>query len=121
MGEDLAGRTILVRAEQNSATPSSSAAICPASPSSARRSGLICDPRLIPLLRTLPGSVVLTPRGAPLPRYDVWTDQMSLPRLFGTTPETILAASGYLQADPAWAAAWRHAAGRAAHRLSSWA
>jgi tetratricopeptide (TPR) repeat protein len=107
MGEDLAGRTILVRAEQGLGDAIQLSRYLPRLAELGAQVQLVCDPRLIPLLRTLPGSVALTSREAPLPRYDVWADQMSLPRLLATTPETIPAASGYLQADPAWAAAWR--------------
>ena len=70
---------------------------------------LACDGRLIPLLRTLPGVAELVERGGTLPPYDVWVDQMSLPRLFRLSPEAIPAASGYITADPARVAAWRAA------------
>ncbi len=107
MGEDPAGRTILVRAEQGLGDTIQLSRYLPLLAALGAQVQLVCDGRLIPLLRTLPGSVALTPRGAPLPRYDLWVDQMSLPRLFATTPETIPTPSGYLQADPAWSAAWR--------------
>ncbi|MBN9561318.1 MAG: tetratricopeptide repeat protein [Alphaproteobacteria bacterium] len=107
MGEDLAGRTILVRAEQGLGDAIQLSRYLPRLVALGARVELVCDARLIPLLRTLPASPALTPQGMGLPRYDVWVDQMSLPRLFATTPETVPTPSGYLQADPAWAAAWR--------------
>lgn len=67
---------------------------------------LVCERPLFPLLAQLPGTAI-APKGAPLPHYDCWIDQMSLPRAFATAPDTIPAASGYLRADPARVAAWR--------------
>ena len=107
MGEDLTGRTILVRAEQGLGDTIQLSRYLPCLAALGARVRLVCDARLIPLLRTLPGAVEIAAREAPLPPHDLWVDQMSLPRLFATTSETVPAPPGYLQADPAWAAAWR--------------
>jgi tetratricopeptide (TPR) repeat protein len=118
-GEPLAGRTILVHAEQGLGDTIQLSRFLPLLAERGARVALACDVRLIPLLRTLRGVAELVERGGPLPRYDVWVDQMSLPRLFGLTPDAIPAASGYLTADPARVAAWRAAladAGAAAKR-----
>jgi hypothetical protein len=56
----------------------------------------------------MPG-VAIVAKNAPLPHYDCWIDQMSLPRIFGTRLDTIPSAGGYLQADPARVARWRGA------------
>ena len=66
---------------------------------------LECAAPLLPLLRCLPGVTLIRP-GAARPPYDVWTDQMSLPRLFGTALDTIPCQDSYLHADPARVAAW---------------
>ena len=67
---------------------------------------LICAPALVPLMRSMPGVEAVAAAG-PLPAYDAWADQMSLPNLMGTTLETIPAATGYLAADPERVQAWR--------------
>jgi hypothetical protein len=59
---------------------------------------------LIPLFGSL---VRCVDKAAAPPAHDLWVDQMSLPRLFGTRVETIPAAAGYLRSDPAKVAAWR--------------
>ena len=43
-----------------------------------------CAPSLVPCWRRMPGVAQACARGR-RPAYDVWVDQMSLPRLFGTT------------------------------------
>jgi tetratricopeptide (TPR) repeat protein len=115
-GEKLDGRTILVLAEQGLGDTIQLARYLPWI---ARRGGvpgdgqgdvmvrLMCAPPLVPLLEGLPGVEMIVPRDAKLPEYDVWIDQMSLPRAFGTRPETIPHADGYLSADPVRVAAWR--------------
>ncbi len=108
-GESLARRTILVHAEQGLGDTIQLSRFLPLLATRGARVALACDARLIPLLGTLPGVAEVVPRGAALPRYDFWVDQMSLPRLFDLTPDTIPAAGGYLSADPARVAAWRAA------------
>jgi len=105
-GDSPASRTILVRAEQGFGDTIQLARYLPLI---AERGGipvLVCAPALVPWLVTLDGIAVLQ-SGAPLPRYDSWIDQMSLPLIFGTQPDTIPAAEGYLRADPDRIAAWR--------------
>ena len=104
-GGDLAGRSLLVLAEQGFGD---TIQLCRYLPPLAQRGSKImleCAPSLTALLHTLPG-VTLVPTGAPRPAYDLWADQMSLPRLLGTTLQTIPAHRHYLRADPARAAAW---------------
>ena len=66
---------------------------------------LQCAPSLVPLLGAMP-NVSAVPPGLPPPQHDCWVDQMSLPLLFGTTPDTVPSPAGYLVPDPARAAAW---------------
>ncbi len=105
-GEPLGGKTLLVRAEQGLGDTIQFARYLPLLAERGARVVLACAPALVPLLRTLHG-VTAVPKSAALPPYDVWVDQMSLPRLFGTVPDTIPAAGGYLGAGPARVAAWR--------------
>ena len=49
---------------------------------------LSCPDKLAPLLRSVPGvAAVCTERDRPA--YDAYVPLLSLPRLFGTTPQTI--------------------------------
>jgi len=104
-GEDLAGRHLLVQAEQGLGDTIQFARYLPLLAARAARVTLVCPPPLRRLLAQLP--IHLLPRGESLPAYDLWVDQMSLPRLFGTTPETIPSPTSYLSADPALTARWR--------------
>ena len=52
------------------------------------------------LARHVPGIVKVLPAGAPVPDYDYHCPMVSLPRAFGTTPETI-PPGDYLRADTA--------------------
>jgi hypothetical protein len=56
---------------------------------------------LVRLLRSLPGAGAVIARGEALPDFDVHAHMLSLPHIFGTTLETISAATPYLTADPA--------------------
>jgi tetratricopeptide (TPR) repeat protein len=105
-GETLAGRTLLVHAEQGLGDTIQLARYLPLIAAAGGRPVLACDPGLTGLLATLPG-VATVPKGGTLPAYDLWIDQMSLPRVFATSPDTIPSATGYLSADPARVTAWR--------------
>jgi tetratricopeptide (TPR) repeat protein len=104
-GSPLAGRTLLVLAEQGFGDTIQLCRYLPPLVAEGAQVVLECAPKLMGLLRCLPG-VTLTPPRAARPPYDVWADQMSLPRLFGTTLETIPSAHPYLHADAGRSAAW---------------
>jgi tetratricopeptide (TPR) repeat protein len=104
-GDDLAGRTIMVHAEQGFGDTIQLARYLAPIALRGARVVLACDRRLVSLLGTLPGATTVAVDGK-LPHYDAWIDQMSLPRVFATTPTTIPAAGGYLTADPVRQAAW---------------
>ncbi|MGJ5080530.1 tetratricopeptide repeat protein [Bradyrhizobium sp. HKCCYLS3013] len=70
------------------------------------------QPAIAPLLRSLDG-VTVVGRGEKLPPFDLQLPLMDLPRIFGTTLETIPAEVPYLAADPIKMAAWRNVLGRA--------
>ena len=105
-GADPGGRTILVRAEQGFGDAIQFARYLPAIRQAGGVPILLCAPSLVPLLRSLPGVQAVAAPG-PLPDYDVWIDQISLPRVFGTTLDTIPTPDRYLSADPVRAEAWR--------------
>lgn len=97
-GADPNGLTILVHAEQGLGDTIQFARYLPPIASAGGNVILACDPSLTPLLRTAQGVRVVS-KFDPLPRYDAWIDQMSLPRVFATTLETIPSPEGYLTAD----------------------
>lgn len=105
-GEPLAGRTLLVHAEQGLGDTLQFARYLPLLAEHGARVVLACAPSLIPLLEKMPGVASAVPKVGALPRYDFWVDQMSLPRLFRTRPDTIPAPAGYLRADPVRVAGW---------------
>jgi Tfp pilus assembly protein PilF len=68
---------------------------------------LICIAEVKPLLTTLGGGVRILGSGEDRPRFDYHVPILSLPRIFGTTLETIPREVPYLSADPARVAKWR--------------
>lgn len=96
-GDPLAGRHLLVRAEQGMGDTIQFARFLPLLVAAGATVTLACAAPLIPLLRQLPVTVVA--REDVPPPHDVWVDQMSLPRLFGTTPDTIPTPDRYLSAQ----------------------
>ena len=106
-GAPLAGRTILMVAEQGLGDTIQFARY---GPLLARRGGRVVlesPPELVRLLRTLPGDVEVVARGDDPPRFDCYAALMSLPGLMGTTLETVPAEVPYLEAEPELALAWR--------------
>jgi tetratricopeptide (TPR) repeat protein len=105
-GGDPCRRTILVHAEQGHGDTIQFARYLTLI---AQRGGvpvLACEPSLIPLLSTISEARIVS-KFEPLPHYDAWVDQMSLPRIFATTPDAIPSAPGFLKADPALIAVHR--------------
>ena len=97
-GTPLAGRRLLVIAEQGLGDAIQFARFLPLI-----RGGsvvLACAPTLVPLLRGMQGVADVVSRDAALPLYDCFVFQMSLPRLLGTTVDTIPSPHGYLKVNP---------------------
>jgi tetratricopeptide (TPR) repeat protein len=100
-GEDLAGRTLLVRAEQGMGT---TIQFC-------RYLSMVAggpvvfevQPRLRHLLRRIPNVAQIVRGGDALPDFDVWCPLLSLPHLIGTQAPS----RRYLTADADRVAAWR--------------
>lgn len=101
------GRTVLLRAEQGFGDTLQFCRYAPLLAERGARVVLEVPAPLVRLLRTLPGVSDVVATGAPMPWFDFHCWLMSLPRLFGTTLETIPATIPYLRADPALVPAWR--------------
>jgi tetratricopeptide (TPR) repeat protein len=68
---------------------------------------LACYAPLVPLFDRLAGVRIVDRETADVAAYDSWIDQASLPLVFGTTPDTVPLAGGYLTADPHSVRTWR--------------
>ncbi len=109
-GGALAGRTLLVHAEQGLGDTVQFSRFLPQVAAQGGRVLFECQKPLVGLmqrLRGLPDDVQIIAVGQKTPRYQVHVPLMSLPLAFGTTLETIPADVPYLSADPARLAAWR--------------
>ncbi|MBI5279442.1 MAG: tetratricopeptide repeat protein [Burkholderiales bacterium] len=105
--EPLAGRTILLHAEQGLGDTLQFCRYVPQVAAAGATVLLEVQPPLAPLLRQLPGVATLVMQGEPLPRFDLQCPLLSLPLAFGTTLGSIPAASGpYLQAPSDRLALW---------------
>jgi Flp pilus assembly protein TadD len=110
--EDLAGRTILLHAEQGLGDCIQFARYVPKVAARGARVILEVFPHLAPLLACLPGVSQLVRRGDPLPAFDLQCPLMSLPLALGElnpAPEP----QPYLKSDRARAAAWAERLGPA--------
>jgi tetratricopeptide (TPR) repeat protein len=75
------------------------------------------QPELVALMRDVPGVGRVVARGEPLRAFDVHAPLMSLPRIFGTTLESIPWDGPYVRASPERAASWAQAAHSGGARL----
>jgi tetratricopeptide (TPR) repeat protein len=107
-GEALDGRTLLLYAEFGIGDALQFVRYLPLVAEMGGSIVLQVQRELVPLLRMLPG-VIVVPRGAPLPPFDVHLPLMDLPRIFRTTLDSIPADIPYLHADRASVARWRYA------------
>jgi tetratricopeptide (TPR) repeat protein/ADP-heptose:LPS heptosyltransferase len=114
-GEALAGRTILLRAEQGFGDNIQFIRYAPLVREHCGRLVVQCAPPLARLLATAPGVDEVTTAGEPPAGIAAHAPLLSLMHLFGTTIETIPAKVPYLAADPARAAAFRQRIGAAAN------
>ena len=105
-GEPLAGRTLLLHAEQGLGDTLQFCRYAPLITPGARVILEVQAP-LARLLSGLPGVARVVAEGGALPAFDLHCPLMSLPRAFGTTLGAIPAATPYLAADPVLAAGWR--------------
>jgi hypothetical protein len=106
-GDDPAGKTILIHTEQGLGD---SIQFCRYVPMVAKLGARVIfevPPELFTLMQTLPGVDQLIKKHDPIPAFDVHCPLLSLPKVMGTTLETIPRDIHYLQADPAKIARWR--------------
>jgi len=104
-GEAIGDRTILLHAEQGLGD---TLQFCRYAPLMGGADVILeVQAPLVRLLSHLPGVTQIVARGDRLPAFDLQCPLMSLPLAFGTTLDTIPAATPYLSADPRLAATWR--------------
>jgi tetratricopeptide (TPR) repeat protein len=105
-GSDLAGRTLLLHAEQGFGDTLQFVRFLAQAPAWGGPVVLECQPPLHRLLRMSFPAVPLVARGEPLPPFDVQAPLLRVPHLLGTTLDTLPAATPYLRVDAGLAAAW---------------
>jgi Tfp pilus assembly protein PilF len=106
-GSALEGRVILLHAEQGFGDAIQFVRYAPLVAERGGKVLICCQPKLETLLRGVQGVSAVLKQGEPLPRFDVCSSLMSLPRLFKTTLETIPAPVPYIRPDPGKARGWQ--------------
>ena len=104
--EPLAGKTLLVHAEQGLGDVIQFCRYLRLLESQGATVVFEVMPNLMALLRTLPGSVRMIPRGDALPPFDYYIPLLSLPLAYQTRLESIPANTPYLAAEPERVAKW---------------
>ena len=105
-GEDIAGRTILLHAEQGLGDTLQFVRYVPLVAARGARVVLEVQPALVRLFQAMPGVHRVIARGEALPPYDRHCPLLSLPRVFATRLETIPCHLPYLQAEADAIVAW---------------
>lgn len=100
-GEDIAGRTLYVHAEQGFGDTIQFMRYVPMLARYRARVVFECPPGLLRLARSMGGDAQIIARGAKVPPYDLHAYLLSLPGIFGTTPDSIPARVPYLHPEPA--------------------
>lgn len=96
-GEPVDGKTVLIHAEQGFGDAIHFCRYVPLVAALGARVVFECHPPLVPLMRSLAGgSVSVVAMGEPLPAHDLQVPLMSLPKICGTTVETIPGKVPYL-------------------------
>ena len=106
-GAPLAGRTVLLRAEQGAGDALHFIRYAPMVKRLGARVLVWCAPGLGRLLATAPGVDGVYLDGQPWPAFDVHASLLSLPGIFGTTLDNVPADAPYLEADPVLVEQWR--------------
>lgn len=109
--EDLAGRTILLYAEQGLGDTIQFCRYAKLVAARGAKVVLEVQKPLKTLLATVEGASSVIARGEPLQPFDFQCPLLSLPLSFGTTLQTIPAEPAYLKCDPAAVAQWREKIG----------
>jgi tetratricopeptide (TPR) repeat protein len=103
----LAGRTILLHAEQGLGDTIQFVRYVPRLAAAGAKVVLEVHPELKALLSRLPGAVAVIGRGEPRPAFDLHCPLGSLPLALKTEPASVPADIPYLAADPARVERWR--------------
>ena len=106
-GSTLEGRTLLIHAEQGFGDTIQFIRYAAVAKLRKARVVVECPAALCELLSRTPGIDLLVPRGDALPPYDVQAPLMSLPRILGTSLDSIPGSVPYVFADQAREARWR--------------
>jgi len=106
-GESLAGRTLLIHAEQGLGDTLQFCRFVPPLAALGARVVIEAQPPLARLLRSLPGVAAIVAAGDPLPDFDLHLPLMSLPLRLGVTLDTLPGPIPYLEPEPAAAAHWQ--------------
>ncbi len=106
-GEDLAGKAILLHAEQGFGDSIQFVRYLPMVKAKAAKVILEVPDSLLPLIGDFAGGVTMLTRGEAFPAFDVHCPLMSLPLAFGTTLASIPASVPYLHAPAGRIEAWR--------------
>jgi tetratricopeptide (TPR) repeat protein len=100
-GSPLAGRTILIHAEQGLGDTLQFVRFLPQVQARGGRVVLECQPALVKLLSQCRGVDAIVPRGESLPQFDVHCPLLSLPTALGVTLENLSSQVPYLFVDEA--------------------
>jgi tetratricopeptide (TPR) repeat protein len=111
-GEPAEGKTVLLFAEQGLGDTIQFVRYAEMVAAHGARVVVDAQPRLTSLLARARGVEAVVSREEELPRFDLAAPLLSLPRVFGTTPDRIPAHVPYLWAAPDKVAAWRSRLGK---------
>jgi len=106
-GDPLAGRTLLVHAEQGLGDTINFCRYLPMLVEAGGKVVFECQPSLVDLMSGMGENISVFARGEPPPPYDlIHAPLLSLPRLLGTTLQSIPATIPYLEPDPGFSDQW---------------
>lgn len=106
-GRALPGGTLLLHAEQGLGDTLHAVRYAAGAAKRCRAVLLECQSDLAPLLGSVAGVAKVVDQGAPLPPFDAHLPLMSLPRIFGTTRETVPWDGPYIRAAAERIEGWR--------------
>lgn len=99
-GADIPDKTLLVHTEQGAGDALQFARYLPLAAARCKKLILICPPHLMPVFASLPGIAELREVGTvKVSEFDTWLSLLSLPRVFGTTLDTIPSAVPYIDIE----------------------
>ena len=106
-GTELAGKTILLHAEQGLGDTLQFLRYVPLAVAAGARVVLEVPGSLVGLARRIAGAAEVVAEGTRLPAFDVHCTLMSLPLAFGTTLDSLPVATAYIKPDKKLVARWR--------------